>query len=198
MMARSFGAIAQAAAADIHPPGYYWALKLWTLCFGTSVFALRSFSAVAGVLLVLVIAQIGRRSRCQARLRPAGWRCWPRCLRLSIPFKSTIARKRACTCCWLWKRLGCSGRSVVWADNRNEQSDWPWWRPSWAEVAFFVCGVAGLWTHYSFPIVLAAAGIAFVVRWGVTRHRVSQRNSVSRLGRTVKRLFWCDFWCSMG
>ena len=50
MLSAALGPIAQAAAADIHPPGYYWALKLWTLLFGTSAFALRSFSAVAGVL----------------------------------------------------------------------------------------------------------------------------------------------------
>ena len=70
---------------------------------------------------------------------------------------------------------------VLWADERTSQANWPWWRPSWAEVAFFGCGVAGLWTHYSFPIVLAAAGIAFVVRWGVTRHRASQRSPVTGL-----------------
>lgn len=34
--------------------------------------------------------------------------------------------------------------------------------------AFFIFfGVAGLWTHYSFPIVLAAAGLAFVISVGI-------------------------------
>ena len=62
MLGRDFGAIAQAAAADIHPPGYYWLLKLWSLIFGSSAYAMRSFSAVAGVLLVLVVDRIGRRA----------------------------------------------------------------------------------------------------------------------------------------
>jgi hypothetical protein len=34
MLARSYRQIAAAAAADIHPPGYYWLLKLWSTLFG--------------------------------------------------------------------------------------------------------------------------------------------------------------------
>ncbi len=60
MLGRTYSEIAQAAAADIHPPGYYWLLKLWSGIFGTSAWAMRSFSAVAGVLLVLVVERIGR------------------------------------------------------------------------------------------------------------------------------------------
>ncbi len=48
LMGRSFAQIAKDAAADIHPPGYYWLLKLWTLPLGDSAFAMRSFSACAG------------------------------------------------------------------------------------------------------------------------------------------------------
>ena len=60
LMARSLGQIARDAAADIHPPGYYWVLKGWTRLFGTDVWGLRSFSAVAGVSTVAVIYAIGR------------------------------------------------------------------------------------------------------------------------------------------
>ncbi|OUC08677.1 hypothetical protein RY27_07540, partial [Litorilinea aerophila] len=31
LMGRSVARIAQDAAANIHPPGYYWLLKLWSL-----------------------------------------------------------------------------------------------------------------------------------------------------------------------
>ena len=41
-------------ASDIHPPFYYLALKGWSL-FGQSEFVFRSFSAVLGVLTVLVV-----------------------------------------------------------------------------------------------------------------------------------------------
>jgi hypothetical protein len=36
--------VAQLTAADVHPPMYYWALKLWTSIFGTSEIAARSLS----------------------------------------------------------------------------------------------------------------------------------------------------------
>ncbi len=76
MLGRSYGEIAQAAAADIHPPGYYWLLKLWSSIFGTSAWAMRSFSAVAGVLLVLVVERIGAAARCRSYGKTAGCRCW--------------------------------------------------------------------------------------------------------------------------
>jgi len=69
MLARSYGDIAAAAAADIHPPGYYWLLKTWSLLFGVSAWAMRSLSAVLGVLLVVLVLAIGRQV---ARTRP-GW-----------------------------------------------------------------------------------------------------------------------------
>ena len=58
LMGRSFAQIARDAAADIHPPGYYWLLKMWTLPFGDSAFALRSFSAVLGIILVILVYAI--------------------------------------------------------------------------------------------------------------------------------------------
>ena len=58
---RSLVQIAQDAAHDIHPPLYYWLLRLWTSVFGLSEFALRSLSAVLGTLLVLVIYGLGAR-----------------------------------------------------------------------------------------------------------------------------------------
>ncbi len=58
---RSFGQIARDAAADIHPPGYYWLLKLWAAAWGTSPAALRSFSALCGILLVALVFFVARR-----------------------------------------------------------------------------------------------------------------------------------------
>ncbi|MEM7032363.1 MAG: glycosyltransferase family 39 protein, partial [Chloroflexota bacterium] len=44
--------IANRTAFDIHPPLYYWLLKLWSVILGESVFALRSFSAVLGKIYI--------------------------------------------------------------------------------------------------------------------------------------------------
>jgi mannosyltransferase len=60
LAARSFVQIAHDAGQDIHPPLYYWLLHIWTQSLGSSEVALRSLSAVMGVLLVLIIAELAR------------------------------------------------------------------------------------------------------------------------------------------
>ncbi len=69
LLDHSFGQIAQLAAADIHPPGYYWVLKIWTALMGTRAAGMRSFSALCGIGLVFVIYQIGRKLEKHARAR---------------------------------------------------------------------------------------------------------------------------------
>ena len=61
LASRSLAQIAQDAAQDIHPPLYYWLLRLWTSVFGLSEFGLRSLSATLGTLLVLLIYMLGTR-----------------------------------------------------------------------------------------------------------------------------------------
>ena len=61
MAARSLAQIAVSAANDIHPPLYYWLLRLWTQFAGVSEVGLRSLSAVLGALLVLVTIGLGMR-----------------------------------------------------------------------------------------------------------------------------------------
>lgn len=51
----------QATSADPNPPLYYAILHVWIGLFGDSEEALRSLSAVVGVLLVLVVYLLGRR-----------------------------------------------------------------------------------------------------------------------------------------
>jgi len=61
MAARSLAQIAASAANDIHPPLYYWLLRLWTQFAGVSEAGLRSLSAILGALLVLVTIGLGMR-----------------------------------------------------------------------------------------------------------------------------------------
>ncbi|NCQ53999.1 hypothetical protein COV88_02605 [Candidatus Saccharibacteria bacterium CG11_big_fil_rev_8_21_14_0_20_41_19] len=44
----NFWDIAIYTAADVHPPLYYWLLKLWSICFGNTELALRSMSVLFG------------------------------------------------------------------------------------------------------------------------------------------------------
>jgi mannosyltransferase len=63
----SFSDIAHYTASDVHPPLYYWLLKIWEMLFGTSELALRSLSllfALAAISagFVLVRKLFGRKA----------------------------------------------------------------------------------------------------------------------------------------
>ncbi len=57
---RNLATIAQDAAHDIHPPLYYWLLAGWVRLFGSSEVAVRSLSALLGVVLVALTYVLGR------------------------------------------------------------------------------------------------------------------------------------------
>jgi len=56
-----FAQIAHYTAADVHPPLYYWALKAWSLLFGTSEIALRSLSVLFAVIAIIFCFLLVRR-----------------------------------------------------------------------------------------------------------------------------------------
>ena len=58
---RSLEQITLSAAADIHPPLYYYLLHFWTAAAGNSEYAARYLSVVEGVMLVAVAFALGRR-----------------------------------------------------------------------------------------------------------------------------------------
>jgi len=58
---RDLATITRSAALDIHPPLYYYLLHAWAGIFGSSEFAVRSLSALAGVGVVAVTWALGRR-----------------------------------------------------------------------------------------------------------------------------------------
>jgi 4-amino-4-deoxy-L-arabinose transferase-like glycosyltransferase len=58
---RSLAGITYGAAYDIHPPLYYYLLHFWIQPFDSSEFAVRSLSAVIGILLVCLTFLLGRR-----------------------------------------------------------------------------------------------------------------------------------------
>ncbi len=51
LIKHDFGQIWNLTAGDVHPPLYYFLLKLYGLVFGNSIFALRAFSAIGALAL---------------------------------------------------------------------------------------------------------------------------------------------------
>lgn len=58
MRQKSFSSIVYYTALDVHPPLYYLLLKLWTCLFGTSLIALRAFSAFCGFWCILLFNRL--------------------------------------------------------------------------------------------------------------------------------------------
>ncbi|MBR6097703.1 glycosyltransferase family 39 protein [Candidatus Saccharibacteria bacterium] len=57
----NFGQIWQMTSMDVHPPFYYFCLKVWSMLFGTSDFALRSMSVFfSGVAIILAFFLLRR------------------------------------------------------------------------------------------------------------------------------------------
>jgi len=167
MIQRSVGEIALHAAADIHPPGYYWLLKGWTLLFGTNAAAMRSFSALCGVLLVWVIARIvGEVVTSEWAGRAA--RRWLPLLAAFVaavnPFQIYYSQEAR-----MYMLLALEAALLMWGLLwllRAESSSSTSWRTTAPMLLLYgIAALAGLWTHYSFPIVLLAAGLAWFVWW---------------------------------
>jgi uncharacterized membrane protein len=49
----NFWDIAKFTATDVHPPFYYWLLKVWTSIFGSGEIGLRSLSIVLGMMVII-------------------------------------------------------------------------------------------------------------------------------------------------
>jgi hypothetical protein len=175
LVQRSFEQIARDAAADIHPPGYYWLLKLWAAIFGHSAASLRSFSALCGVLLVFVIERVARSIAPLPNFR------WLPPLAAFIaalnPFQVYYSQEARMymllalvSAGLFWAMLAMIGR---WGSEKRQRF------VSGPEVGYVVCGLAGLWIHYTFPVILAAAVASFyLLRWQWTRREGSMQGRV--------------------
>ena len=154
LIQRSFAAIARDAAADIHPPGYYWLLKVWTSVFGLDAAGMRSFSALAGVALVLAVYGIGRQTGGPRFALTAAY------VAAINPFQIYYAQEARMYMLLALLGAGLIAALLAWLACEERQR-----APGWAAAGFVACGAAGFWTHYSFPILLTAAGLAYLWYW---------------------------------
>ncbi|MFN8487013.1 MAG: glycosyltransferase family 39 protein [Caldilineaceae bacterium] len=181
LVGRTFGQIARDAAADIHPPGYYWLLKIWTMLFGASAGGMRSLSAVLGIGLVFIVYKIGRYCAVDeaSRQRTALLAALLAALNPFQVYYSQEARMYMLltleSAGLFWGLLALlKRRTRVNADERGSKTDKIGVHPRLSAsvlhkyapaFVYVLCGIAGLWTHYSFPIVLAAAGLTYLWNW---------------------------------
>lgn len=153
MALRPLAAIAEHAGRDIHPPGYYWLLALWSAVAGTSEFSLRLLSTLASVLTVAVTFTLGRRLIGRFAAVPAA--LFVALNSFSI-YYAQEARMYALLA--LWVALGWWALMLLLRRSTR-------WRTATLAVAI----AAGLYTHYAFPLFMVAQGVIAVL-WLASRH----------------------------
>ena len=147
---RDLATIARDAAHDIHPPLYYWLLHGWVRVLGTGEAAVRSLSALLGVVLVALIYALGR------RLRPgegAGIGLLAAFLAAINPFEIYYSQEAR-----MYMLVAVLATASVLALVRFVES-----RSATGLAALVVLEAAGLYTHYSFIFLVVVVNLAYLL-----------------------------------
>lgn len=145
---RDLAAIAEHAARDIHPPGYYFLLAGWRALTGDSEFALRALSALASVLSVAFTFSLGRRLY-------GAWAGLIAALFVALNTFSIYYAQEA----RMYALLALLGAAGIWALVGLVKR--PHWR--WAVVLGLI-NAAGLYTHYAYPFLILVQGLLVLLR----------------------------------
>ncbi len=146
MTAKSVSAILRDSAADIHPPAYYLVLKAWAAFTGETEFALRSFSALTGIVLIALLYRLGLQyfnptAALLAALLSA--------VNPFLIYYSQEARMYA-----LLVTLGAASFGLFAKWLKPSRGNWG------LEISYCFVTTLGLYTHYAFPFILLAQNLA--------------------------------------
>jgi hypothetical protein len=178
LIERTIPDLLSAATRDIHPPGYYLVLKAWAALTGDSEFALRAFSALAGVVTVAAVYALGRALFMPGVGMVAAFLTalhgfsvyYGQEARMYALVALLAALSMWAYVCWA-KRLSGGGPLRRWVTVES--------------VTLGLVNAAGLYTHYSFPAVIAVQAIltavlAFQARQFATKRVAFDTTVISR------------------
>jgi len=159
MASRTWAQIADASALDIHPPLYYWALKGWTALLGTSEVGLRSLSALLGIVLVWLTYKLERLIS-----GPPVALCASFLFSIS-PLQIYYAQEAR-----MYMLVAVCGAGLFWGllllIGQQAQGVPPMTRGAVvSSLIVVVSAVLGLYSHYSFAIIVLAANLLRAVSW---------------------------------
>lgn len=152
---------------EIHPPLYHLMLKVWISVFGTSEAGIRSLSVLFGIVLVGLTYLLGRRIfGGQVGLLAAF-------LAAIAPFQVYYSQEAR-----MYMPLAAVGAAAVYSfvrfleqENAVERGGgrraavWSW------AAAYVLANGAGLWLHYSYPIVLVMESLLYGLWLALTWRR---------------------------
>jgi mannosyltransferase len=152
---RDLATIADDAASDIHPPLYYWLLSVWVRLFGVEEGAVRSLSALLGVVLVALTYGLGR-------LLIGRWAGLVAALLAAIqPFQIYYSQEAR-----MYMLLAVLTAGAMLALVRIVgRGSWA----AWGALVFLE--TSGLYTHYSFAFVVVVLNLAYALWLSVTWRR---------------------------
>lgn len=157
---RSWADISQAAAADIHPPLYYWLLSLWVKLFGLSEIGLRSLSAVVGAATVGLTFDLGRRLFGRVAGLLAAF------LLAVAPLPIAYAQEaRMYALLTFWATALAASFVIFLQQEMVEVSPGRRDPPligTTPGFVFAVTAILGLYTHYFFPIMLVVINLVYI------------------------------------
>lgn len=166
---RTLNEITINAARDIHPPLYYWLLAGWRLLTGDSEFALRALSAFLSILSVGLAYALGRRLSGQITGTAAA--AFVTLNTFSIYYAQELRMYSLLTviaAASMWVFIGLLTEQKRKADYRYL-------------IALSLLNAAGLYTQYSYPLLMIAQGLLFLL-WLALRWRAGFRSGWRLLG----------------
>jgi mannosyltransferase len=187
---RSIGDLIDAAGRDIHPPGYYLALKGWIALTGESEFSLRALSALAGVLTVAVTIALGRALFSRPAAIMAGLLValspfavtYSQETRMYAPLGLLTAASMWVFAMWMRKASPLNPLSMRWRGDLPGTSlplSTLWRGGRGARLfALALINAAGLYTQYSFPFTMIAQGALFAL-WSIRESRQTVRRALT-------------------
>ena len=200
---RSIPAIIEGTASDVHPPFYYLLLRGWRELAGETEFGLRSYSALAGVVVVAAVMGLGRQAYLTQRRKDAkGARednssfapLRPSALALSSAIAGLLAAVSPVLVYYsqetrmyaLLALLAALSAWVllIWLNGTGSATrSWLW------AAAYTLLLATGLYTHYFFPAVIVAQGVAVALWLFVPRLSGSEEHGGMR-HRLRRALTW--------
>ncbi len=149
MTFKSTDRIVASAAADIHPPLYYFLLSAWRFVAGNSEFVLRGLSAFFGIILVALVYRLGKS-------------CFDETAALASAFfaaihPALIYYSQEMRMYEMTAMIGAGCWWLVIGDWRLEIRSWKSEVGSWIALAVLI--VLGLYTHYSFAFIVIAINL---------------------------------------
>ncbi len=142
-----------------HPPGYYLLLHYWLNWFGDSEMILRLLSAITGIISLFVMYQLAK------RLFTTQTALVATAVTAFMPFHLFYSQEtRSYSFVFLFSALLMLAHVEIWQGKSNR-----WW------FVYLLTGIAGMYTHYFFALIIGTMGLYFLVRWWQERTGPSWR-----------------------